>query len=171
MREWEINRELLREPIIDIGAGKLPLNIPGLHVRAWDIEDGDAHSMVGIPDGSYQTVYSHHCLEHLTDPIQALRHWSRILYPGGILYVTVPSRKYYEKRRLLPSRFNADHKTFWLLDKCDPPNTFSLLGVFRESCPDFELISLRSVHGNHEIDDPLIHSKGDFHLEIVARKP
>ena len=171
MREWEINRELLREPIIDIGAGKLPLNVPGLKVEVWDKEQGDATDMGGVPDRWYMTVYSHHVLEHITDPITALRNWGRILRPGGILYTTVPHRRFYEKRRILPSQFNPDHKTFWLPDRADPPNTFSLLDVARTALPTFDFVSMRVITDNYVESSPNIHPQGDFHLELILRKP
>lgn len=170
MRAWEINKELLREPIIDIGAGKRPLKVPGLHVRAWDKEDGDAHTMLCVGDCSYQTVFSHHCLEHLTDPIRALRNWSRILRPGGHLIVIVPHRDLYEKRRMLPSLFNPDHKTMWLPDCFDPPNTFSLLHIMREACPDLALVLLQVVSTGYMPMGIGEHPQGDFHIEIVMRK-
>lgn len=170
MRAWEINKELLREPIIDIGAGKLPLNVPGLHVRAWDKEDGDAHSMVGVADGSYKTVFSHHCLEHLEAPISALRVWGRILANGGHLIVTVPHRDLYEKKPRLPSLFNPDHKTFWLPDRAEPPNTFSLLDSVRLACPELTFVSLQVLAAGYLPMGLGIHPQGDFHIEIVMRK-
>jgi SAM-dependent methyltransferase len=171
MREWEINRALLREPLIDIGAGKLPLNIPGLEVVPWDKADGDATTMRNVEDGFYMTVYSHHCLEDLDNPILALQNWDRILARGGILYVTVPHRNLYEKRRTLPSRFNAAHKTMWLPDRADPPDTFSLYHTVRAACPQLEFISMRVVSSDYVDLPPDIHPQGDFHLEIVMRKP
>lgn len=171
MREWEMNRAILREPLIDIGAGKLPLNVPGLKVQQWDKEDGDATLMRGVADSAFATVYSHHCLEHLDDPITALRNWSRLLAAGGHLYVTVPHRDLYEKRRTLPSLFNSDHRTFWLPDRADPPHTFSLYHCVRSACPNLEFISMRVVNSDYVVTPPEVHAKGDFHLEIVMRKP
>ncbi len=43
-----------------------------------------------LPDASYDVGYSHHCLEHLRDPIGALYQWGRIIRPGGKLFLAVP---------------------------------------------------------------------------------
>jgi len=92
---------------IDIGCGTDPLRVPG--ILMWDTEDGDAQTMGGLPDDTYDFVYSSHCLEHLDDVPTALASWSRILKPGGFLYIVVPEYVMYEKC-CWPSRFNADHK-------------------------------------------------------------
>ena len=99
---------------IDIGAGNDPLLIDEGSVRAWDKEDGDALYMEGVPDESYDFVYSSHCLEHMPEVQLALTNWVRILRPGGILYLVVPDFELYEKRQW-PSRFNSDHKASFSL--------------------------------------------------------
>jgi ubiquinone/menaquinone biosynthesis C-methylase UbiE len=97
---------------IDIGAGNDVLRLPasaGGSVRPWDVQDGDAQTMIGVADSSYDFVYSSHCLEHMRDIHESLRNWVRILKPGGFLYVVVPDYLYYEKG-CWPSMFNSDHK-------------------------------------------------------------
>lgn len=169
MRAWEILPFTLKAPLIDIGAGNGPLQFPG--VVCWDKEQGDATFMHGVRNDTYQTVYSHHCLEHLDDPITGLKNWWRILKHQGYLIVTVPHRNYYEKRRMLPSIFNSDHRTMWLPDRADPPNTFSLLDTARQACRGAELILLRvCTDGYIELPDHQ-QSPDGFHLEIVLRKP
>lgn len=172
MRTWEINPEILKPPLIDIGAGKGPINFP--NARLWDKEDGDATYMTGVPDESYQTVYSHHCLEHLDQPIVAIKNWWRILKRGGFLIVTVPSRKYYEKRERLPSIFNPDHRTIWSLDGFDPPypaNTQSLLQTIRNAVGNTgELFSLRLCLDEYVELPQSVQSPDGFHLEIAMKK-
>lgn len=94
---------------IDIGAGDDPLVVHVGTVRAWDLHDGDAQLMSGVPDESFDFVYSSHCLEHMRSVEEALRNWLRILKPGGYLYTVVPDYILYEKM-VWPSRFNTDHK-------------------------------------------------------------
>jgi SAM-dependent methyltransferase len=95
---------------IDIGCGPDPLPVPeGSTVRGWDLPDGDAQFMLSVPDGTYDFVYSSHCLEHMRDVRQALQNWVRILKPGGFLYFVIPDYELYEKM-CWPSRFNSDHK-------------------------------------------------------------
>lgn len=101
--------QYLRGDGIDIGCGPDPLLIPSGTVRQWDVQDGDAQLMTGVPDGQFDFVYSSHCLEHMRDVPESLHHWTRILKPGGFLYVVVPDYMLYEKMTW-PSRFNGDHK-------------------------------------------------------------
>ncbi len=53
---------------------------------------GDATDLP-FPAGSQAAIWSSHTLEHLTDPLGALRHWRDVLCPGGILAVVVPPFK------------------------------------------------------------------------------
>lgn len=94
---------------IDIGCGNDPLRAPRASVDTWDLADGDAEELRGIEDGTYDFVYSSHCLEHLRSIDATLKNWTRVLKPGGFLYVAVPDYTLYEKEGF-PSRFNSDHK-------------------------------------------------------------
>ena len=38
----------------------------------------------------FDAIWSHHCLEHISNPIQALIAWRNLLRPGGRLFLTVP---------------------------------------------------------------------------------
>ncbi len=106
---------------VDIGGKPDPLSLyaelfPLMRsVRVWDREDGDAQRMDGVPDAAFDFVHSSHCLEHLHDPAEALRHWLRVLRPGGHMVVLVPDEDLYEQD-CFPSTFNQDHKcsfTMW----------------------------------------------------------
>ncbi|MGD0461059.1 MAG: class I SAM-dependent methyltransferase [Tepidisphaeraceae bacterium] len=99
----------LRGRGIDIGCGNDPLKVDNGSVRPWDIPDGDAQVMAGVPDGELDFVYSSHCLEHMRDVPTTLHHWARIVKPGGFLYFAVPEYFLYEKMTW-PSMFNTDHK-------------------------------------------------------------
>ncbi len=44
----------------------------------------------GNPVPACDLVWSHHCLEHIPDPIAALRLWHSFLKPNGLLALTVP---------------------------------------------------------------------------------
>jgi tetratricopeptide (TPR) repeat protein len=107
---------------IDIGSGtdslaELTHFFPLMQsVRSWDLPDGDAMRMDGVPDGSYDFVHSSHCLEHLTDPVLGLRNWIRICKEGGHLLITVPDEDLYEQG-VWPSTFNPDHKWTFTLSK------------------------------------------------------
>ncbi|MFO1282431.1 MAG: class I SAM-dependent methyltransferase [Burkholderiales bacterium] len=107
---------------IDIGAGDDPLGgygelFPAMRTcRAWDVPDGDAQTLAGLADESFDFVHSSHCLEHMRDPREALDHWIRVVKPGGHLVIVVPDEDLYEQG-VFPSTFNADHKWTFTIAK------------------------------------------------------
>ena len=114
LQEGHFDRYLIGTGI-DIGCGDDPLRPPAGDLRTWDWADGDAQAMAGLPDQAFDFVYSSHCLEHLHDVDCGLRNWSRLLKPGGWLYVVVPDYCLYE-HLAWPSYFNGDHKATFSLD-------------------------------------------------------
>ncbi len=169
-------------PGIDIGCGcngtANALDALNGSFRRWDtsLGDGDATFMAGVADESFFTVYASHLLEHLPDPVTALKHWYRILMRGGHLIVCVPHRDLYEKRRELPSLWNPDHKTFWLPELGaargdDPPHTRGLADVLAEALPDAELVLLRVLDEGFHDPGPQQHSHGEYSIEAIVQKP
>lgn len=60
----------------------------------------DATNLAGAPDARYDFVLASHVLEHVANPIKALREWRRVLVPGGLLVVIVPDRRHtFDHRR------------------------------------------------------------------------
>jgi SAM-dependent methyltransferase len=47
---------------------------------------GDVYAL-GFPDASFDVVHAHQVLQHLTDPVAALREMRRVIRPGGLLAV------------------------------------------------------------------------------------
>ena len=47
---------------------------------------GDVYAL-DLPDGSFDVVHAHQVLQHLTDPVAALREMARVCRPGGVLAV------------------------------------------------------------------------------------
>ena len=45
---------------------------------------GDAYAL-DLPDASVDVVHAHQVLQHLADPVAALREWRRVCRPGGII--------------------------------------------------------------------------------------
>ncbi len=43
-------------------------------------------------DGAFDGIYSYHVLEHITDPVKALRELRRILKPEGYLFIGTPNK-------------------------------------------------------------------------------
>lgn len=156
---------------IDIGCDNDPL-YRNQHWDSWELKpNGDATFMDGVPNEKYEVVYSSHCLEHIADPVTALKNWWRILKPGGNLIVCVPHRDLYEKKKSLPSLWNPEHKWFWLPDRGEEPITLSLLGVLRLAAPSGELLSLRVQDRGWKPVAWDKHSSGEYSIEIVFRKP
>ena len=158
----------VREPIIDIGCSNDPLT-PSAFKYDRIHGGGDATFCQDVESESYQTAYASHILEHVHHPLTAIQNWVRILTLGGRLIVVVPHRDLYEKRQLLPSRWNEDHKSFWLPFTFDPPNTFSLLDTVRQAVPSLTIESVR-VLDDGWVSNGDDHSCGEYSIELVARK-
>jgi len=47
---------------------------------------GDGYALAA-PDGSFDVVHAHQVLQHLTDPVAALREMARVCRPGGVVAV------------------------------------------------------------------------------------
>ena len=130
---------------IDIGAGNDSIGLyaewfPGMRqVRAWDLPDGDAQLLQSVADESLDFVHSSHCLEHMRDPVEALRHWFRVLKPGGHLVCVVPDEDLYEQG-VFPSTFNSDHKWTFSLWKAASWSAAPTIGRPRAS-------SVARIHG------------------------
>lgn len=112
--------EWLKGDVLDIGCGPDPIKLPPPStVRGWDLEDGDATYLATIEDKSFDVITGSHVLEHISDPEEALRNWSRCLREGGFCYQLLPLYSCYEKFKDFQfgtanaGKFNPDHKTSW----------------------------------------------------------
>jgi SAM-dependent methyltransferase len=156
------------KPGIDIGCGIDPINNT---FYRWDsiYGDGDATFMDGIPDEMFQTVYSSHLLEHIQDPVEAVRNWWRILKPSGHLIVVVPHRDLYEQQKELPSRWNSDHKWFWLPTEHELPHTLSLAHVVGAATGK-DTIFVRILDENYVNNGVDQQAGGEYSIEAVVQK-
>lgn len=89
---------------VDVGAGKWPL--PG----AEPIELSNGETAYELPGAEYDFVFSSHCLEHLSNPIEALEHWRDRLRRGGTLFLYLP---HYEQKYWRPQNCRK-HLHAWL---------------------------------------------------------
>jgi len=153
---------------LDIGYGG---DLLCANAIAWDVEHGDGQRLDRIANDTMDFVYSSHTLEHVHDASEALRNWYRVVKPGGHLILFVPDRDLYEKRTQLPSRFNPDHKRFFLLDREEPPDTVALLPMIAHTIPHAEIVAARRCAEGRTISDPDLHSDGEYSLEVIVRKP
>lgn len=166
---------------IDIGGKPDPL---GLYrelfcqmesVRTWDLEDGDAQFLAGVPDQSLDFVHSCHCLEHLVDPAEALTNWMRVLKPGGYMIVVVPDEDMYEQG-VFPSGFNADHKWTFTTYKHRSwsPRSLNLLDLVKDMGEEAELVRLEQLTAAYRRElpryDQTVTPVGECSIELIVRK-
>jgi SAM-dependent methyltransferase len=118
-----------------------------------------------FPDESVDTVHSSHMLEHVVDFRATIRDWYRVVRPGGFIVCVVPHQFLYEKRRALPSSWNADHKRFytpasllWEFETSLRPNTYRVRHL-RDNDEGY----------TYEIG-PEAHPGGGYEVELVVEK-
>ena len=152
---------------LDIGFG-VETVVPGC--SGWDLQNGDAQYMDGVPDESFDFVYSSHCLEHMKDVRVTLKNWFRLVKTGGYLIIAIPHRDLYEKKKSLPSRWNIDHKHMFLIGRSEEPDTLDIVDEIKESLSNYDICYVKACDDGHTITDPLEHSDGEYQIEIVIRK-
>jgi SAM-dependent methyltransferase len=54
--------------------------------------DLDLNGLAGVSDRAFDAVVACHLIEHLANPVEALREFDRVLRPGGRLVLVVPDR-------------------------------------------------------------------------------
>ena len=175
-----INRYFVGDGI-DIGGEPDPL---GLYtelfarlksVRTWDLEDGDAQSMSGVADDTYDFVHSSHCLEHLHDPRAGLRNWLRIVKPGGHLIILVPDEDLYEQG-VFPSTFNRDHKWTFTIYKTHSwsSRSINIIDLIRELGSAAETIHIEQLNATFRFNllryDQTLTPIGECAIEFIIRK-
>lgn len=156
---------------LDIGCGGDPLTPM---CAGWDLCHGDAQYLHGIADESFDYVYSSHCIEHMMDVRIAIANWFRVVRRGGYLIICGPERDLYEKQRTLPSRFNSDHKHYFLVCRKEAPDTLDICEEIRESLSStgghYRIEYIRVCHEGWKPLPPAIHSPGEYAFEIVVHK-
>jgi len=152
---------------LDIGYGG---DLLSTNCKGWDLEQGDAQYLKGIKEQQYDFVYSSHTLEHMPDPDIALRNWWRVVKPGGYLILYIPDRDLYEKKTRLPSRWNPDHKHFFLLKDDDKPDTLGIIPLIQNTIEDYDIIYAKICSEGHTVSAPEAHSDGEYSIEVVIKK-
>ena len=95
--------------VIDIGAGGCPhkekfnhceyFTQDFVHLSDSQIQNQEGYGKIDfvsdildipVPDGSYDVILCSEVIEHIPDPISAIKEMSRILKPGGVLLITAP---------------------------------------------------------------------------------
>ena len=166
---------------LDIGGGSDPLSLyfelfPRMtDLDIWDREQGDGQTLDGVADESYDFLYSSHCLEHLVDPLDALRNWLRVVRPGGHLIVVVPDEDLYEQGHW-PSRFNVDHKHSFTTYKPDSwsPVSINLLELLTKLGPQAQILSVMTIDAGYRYKlegiDQTLTPVAESSIEFILRK-
>lgn len=156
---------------LDIGCGSDPVT-PGC--SGWDLCNGDAQELEGVPDESFDFVYSSHCIEHMTDVRRAIANWFRVVKRGGYLIIYGPERDLYEKRRTLPSRFNPHHQHMFLVGRKEAPDTLDICEEIREALSTtgghYRIEYIKVCHEGWESLTPEVQSPGEYSFEVIIWK-
>lgn len=158
---------------IDIGCGRIDTHdgadtISTENCVHHDKDMCDATTMDIYADNTFDYVYSSHVLEHIDDPVTAIRNWVRICKPNGHIIISAPHRDLYERKKTLPSKWNADHRFFLLPDSCEPPHTFSMTGLLAAAgIKDYEM-TIQNTCTN--VDKPEEHGNGEYSIEVIIKK-
>jgi ubiquinone/menaquinone biosynthesis C-methylase UbiE len=158
---------------IDIGCGRIDTHDGADTISLTDCihhdkDICDATTMETFQDNEFDYVYASHVLEHLDDPVTAIKNWQRICKPGGWIIISLPHRDLYERKKTLPSRWNEDHRYFYLPDRCEPPHTFSVAGILRQAGVD--KYKMKVIDTATNADRPEEHNNGEFSIEVIIRK-
>jgi SAM-dependent methyltransferase len=121
-----------------------------------------------MADGSFDFVLSSHCLEHLANPLAALREWLRVCRDGGHLVLVLPNPRHtFDHRRPITtlSHLKADFANGTAEnDQTHVPEILSLHDLWRDplagTMEEFRTRTLgnadnRCLH-HHVFDLPLI---------------
>ena len=116
-------------------------------------------------EGSVDSVFASHILEHVPDPQVVFREWFRVLKISGFIVCIVPHQYLYERKISLPSRWNEGHLRFY--------TPASLLRELEES------LELNSYRIRHFADNdfgyaynltPDVQASGCYEIELVVQK-
>jgi SAM-dependent methyltransferase len=144
-------------------------------VRTWDLDDGDAQFMAGVPDDSFDFVFSSHCIEHLHDPVEGLKNWVRVTKPGGYVIFALPEEDLYEQG-IFPSTFNRDHKNSFTMQKAHSwsPRSMNVLDMLRALGSDAAVEKVELLDETYRYDLPRLDQTmtpvGESGIEVIIRK-
>jgi SAM-dependent methyltransferase len=166
---------------LDVGGGPDPLGayqefFPLItKIDCWDWEQGDAQFMSSIPDETLDFVHSSHCLEHMVDPVIALKNWFRLLKPGGHMVITIPDEDLYEQG-IFPSTYNTDHKWTFTIFKTQSwsPRSCNLLSLLPQLGPSADILKVELLQHTFRYQLPRFDQtqtpSAESGIEFVVRK-
>lgn len=105
----------------------------------------DAVNITNVNDAAYDFVFASHCLEHIANPIKALKEWLRIIKTGGYVILILP-----EKTRCF------DHKR-------EISKFSTLVAQYEKNVGEDDLSTLPEILKNHDLVlDPPAGDLGSF---------
>jgi ubiquinone/menaquinone biosynthesis C-methylase UbiE len=72
----------------------------------------DGVDINSVESGTYDFVFASHCLEHIANPLRALREWSRVVKPGGHVILILPERSMCFDHKRNISSFSTLHSQY-----------------------------------------------------------
>jgi SAM-dependent methyltransferase len=166
---------------LDIGNPADPLGqhgelFPAIRgIRHWDLADGDAQYLKGLADESFDFVHACHILALLADPKEALRHWFRVLKPGGHLVLLEPDEDMYEQG-YWPSRYCPEHRASFTIFKARSwcPASVNMTELIQALGPqaDVQKLELVAQGFRHRLPrfDQTLTPVAESAIELVVRK-
>jgi 2-polyprenyl-3-methyl-5-hydroxy-6-metoxy-1,4-benzoquinol methylase len=118
--------------VLDVGCGQgvaldrfcsLGFHVTGINLDLADIQicRDKGHqvlqmdqSFLEFPDESFDLVWARHVIEHSIFPFFTLSGFSRVLKPGGMLYLEVPGGETTFRHELNPNHYSILSHTMWL---------------------------------------------------------
>lgn len=161
---------------IDIGGGDDSFRPLIGTCRSWDkrLGDGDAATLPGLLSESFDYVYSSHCLEHLSQPLAALKRWVEVIKPGGYLYLVVPDYELYEGGAGIRNR---SHRVAFTIDRPHDPTVplFNLSELVREQFAEImhlRYLALCDDHFEYKLDRSIDQTRRGAvcHIELMMQK-
>lgn len=110
--------QIFQGALLDVGSGDDPLDLPNcIHL---DLPDRGGDNLGKFyPAETFHCIHGSQVLEHMLDPVVALKSWIKCLRPGGYIVATVPDFELYE-HCIFPSKFNDGHCSTWSLTIPNP---------------------------------------------------
>jgi GT2 family glycosyltransferase/glycosyltransferase involved in cell wall biosynthesis len=194
-----LGRRFLRGAGVEIGALQNPMPVPEYaHVRYIDrfslaearehcpeldgqrlVEPAilaEAHQLTPVASGSQDFVICNHVLEHVRDPILALREWLRVLRPGGHLFLSAADRRDAPDDaildRLLPQAAPGNDMEIVERQRDGEGETGEHIAVLRKRAPSQLVDVVIPVYNAREytrrcVESVLAHATGDWRLVLV----
>lgn len=152
---------------VDVGYGKSQGFSP-IHPSAVGMDLGDEnYDGLYLPyeSNSLDYVFSSHMLEHVQFPHEYVKEWWKKLKVGGHMFIVVPHKWRYEGKEAPPSRWNEDHKIFFM-----PSDLLKL--IENNITPlTYEIVHFRDNADNYNYSLPEgQHPSGAYDVEICVKK-